>query len=204
MAGRLPMGQKELLRGKVMEMVKRGELTIKSAVKELKISYRQGLRIYAAYRGGGDAALIHGNTGKGSGRKTEAAVRERALKAYCEKYGDFGPTFAAEKPAEAEGISVSEETLRRWLIAEGLWIGKRRRKEHRSRRERRPCFGEPVQCDGSHHRGFEGCGLVCCLITMIDDATNIRHAQFFDGETIAGAMTVLSYWIKTYGIPQAL
>jgi hypothetical protein len=31
---------------------------------------------------------------------------------------------------------------------------------------------------------------------MIDDATNVRYAQFFDGETIAGAMTVLSYWIK--------
>jgi hypothetical protein len=39
---------------------------------------------------------------------------------------------------------------------------------------------------------------------MTGDATNVRYAQFFDGETIAGAMTVLSYWIMTYGIPQAL
>jgi hypothetical protein len=42
MAVGLPMGQKELLLGKIMEMVKRGKLTIKSAVKELKTSYRQG------------------------------------------------------------------------------------------------------------------------------------------------------------------
>ncbi|MDR1148420.1 MAG: helix-turn-helix domain-containing protein, partial [Spirochaetaceae bacterium] len=204
MSGRLPMGQKELLRGKIMEMVKRGELTIKSAAKELKISYRQGLRIYAAYEDGGDAALFHGNFGKKSGRKTEEAIREAALKAYREKYGDFGPAFAAEKLAEVEGIHISDETLRRWLIAEGLWIGRRRKREHRSRRERRPSFGEMIQFDGSHHKWFEGRGLACCLITMIDDATNVRYAQFFDGETIAGAMTVLSYWIKTYGIPQAL
>jgi hypothetical protein len=35
---------------------------------------------------------------------------------------------------------------------------------------------------------------------MIDDATNIRYGQFFEGET----MTVLSYWIRKYGIPQGL
>jgi transposase len=198
------MGQKELLRGKIMEMARRGELTIKSAAKELKVSYRQGRRIYAAYREGGDAALIHGNTGKESGRKADEAVRAAALKAYREKYNDFGPAFAAEKLFEAEGIRISDETLRRWLTAEGLWAGRRRRKEHRSRRERRACFGELIQFDGSHHRWFEARGRACCLITMIDDATNVRYAQFFEGETIAGAMTVLSYWIRIYGIPQAL
>jgi transposase len=55
------MGQKELLRGKVMELVKRGQLTIRVAAKELKVSYRQGRRIYAAYEKEGDAGLIHGN-----------------------------------------------------------------------------------------------------------------------------------------------
>jgi transposase len=91
------MGQKELLRGKIMEMVKRGELTIKTAAKELRVSYRQGRRIYAAYESGGDAALVQGNFGKPSKRRIEAAVREAALNAYREKYNDFGPTFAAEK-----------------------------------------------------------------------------------------------------------
>ncbi|MDR1901159.1 MAG: hypothetical protein LBQ88_02600 [Treponema sp.] len=39
-------------------------------------------------------------------------------------------------------------------------------------------------------------------MTMIDDATNIRYARFFEKETAAGAMTVLSCWIKSYGIPR--
>ncbi|MDR1467918.1 MAG: helix-turn-helix domain-containing protein, partial [Spirochaetaceae bacterium] len=68
MAGRLLMGQKELIRGKVMEMVKRGHKTIAEAARELKVSYRQGRRIYAAYERKGDGGLIHGNTGKPSNR----------------------------------------------------------------------------------------------------------------------------------------
>jgi transposase len=204
MAGRLPMGQKELLRGKVMELVKQGRMTIRVASIELKVSYRQGRRIYAAYERGGDKALIHGNVGKQSNRKTEEGIRERALAAYRDRYSDFGPTFAVEKLAEVEGIAVGINTLRRWLIAEGLWQRKRRKSTYRSRRERRPCFGELLQFDGSHHDWFEGRRGKCCLITMIDDATNIRFAQFFEEETTAGAMTVLSYWITRYGIPQGL
>jgi transposase len=190
------MGQKELLRGKVTGLVKRGQLTIRAAAQELKVSYRQGRRIYAAYAREGDAGLIHGNVGKPSNRKTAREIRERALMAYPERYSDFGPTFAAEKLREAEGIRISADTLRRWLTAEGLWKGKRKRRIYRSRRERRACFGELIQFDGSRYNWFEGRGSRCCLITMIDDATNIRYAQFFEAETTAGAMEVLSCRIR--------
>ena len=50
MAGRLPMGKKELLRGKMMEMVKQKKSTLKEASLVLKMSYRQAKRIYAAYK----------------------------------------------------------------------------------------------------------------------------------------------------------
>jgi len=39
---------------------------------------------------------------------------------------------------------------------------------------------------------------------MIDDAANTRQSRFFEAETIAGAMTVFSLWIRSYGIPDAL
>jgi hypothetical protein len=111
------MGQKELQRGKVMELERRGQMTIRTAAQELKVSYRQGRR--AAYKAGGDQGPIHGNTGKTSNRKTAGDVRETVLKTYRKRYGDFGPAFAAEKPEE-EGIRTSDETLRRWLVEEGL------------------------------------------------------------------------------------
>src|SRR5215510_7816769 len=104
MAGRLPMGQKELLRSKMLEMVKQGRMTLKTATTALKISYRQGIRLYAAYREQGDVGLIHGNYGRQSNNKTPEAILASALQTYTQRYSDFGPTFAAEKLSEEEGI----------------------------------------------------------------------------------------------------
>jgi transposase len=197
MAGKLAMGQKELLRGKVLEQVKTGPLTLKEAALRLKISYRQAKRLYRAYRERGDIALIHGNTGRRSNNRTAEEVRERALAAYRERYAGFGPTFAAEKLAEVEGITVCGETLRQWLIAAGLWERKRRSKPYRSRRERKACFGELVQFDGSHHDWFEGRRGKRCLMNMVDDATGTTLSMLFEQETTDAAMTLLSCWIRT-------
>jgi len=158
MAIKLPMGQRELLRGKMMEMVSEGTLTLKEACVRLRVSAatrqrswrrcrRQAIRIYRRYREGGDAGLIHRSQGKPSNRKAAAGFRAQVVTAYRERYNDFGPTFAAEKMAEAEGRKVAVETLRVWLMEEGLWERKRSRLEkprnpYRSRRDRRECFGE--------------------------------------------------------------
>jgi hypothetical protein len=187
-----------------MEMVKQEKQTLKAASKTLRISYRQAKRLYSAYKKEGDAGLIHGNCGKSSNNRTAEHILERALGLYREKYYDFGPTFAAEKLAETDGLQISVSVLRRLLIATGDWKGARRSAEYRSRRERRECFGELVQFDGSHHKWFEERGPTCCLITMIDDATNTRLSRFFEQETLEGGMTVFSLWIKKYGIPEAL
>lgn len=204
MAGKLPMGQKELMRGKILHMVQEHRLTLKEAAMQLKISYRQGKRLYAAYKQEGDAGLIHGNQGKPSNRKSDDRIREQALAAYRERYADFGPTFAAEKLEEVEGIAISADTLRRWLIAAGLWTRKRRSNPYRSRRERRPCFGELIQFDGSHHDWFEGRRGKCCLMNMVDDATGTTLALLYEEETTVAAMEILSCWIRKYGIPQAV
>ena len=167
MAGKIAMGQKDLLRSKEMELVRQKKQTLKAAGVKLKVSYRQAKRIYAAYLRGSDAALIHGNTGKQSNHKIKAEIRESVLQAYRERYDDFGPTFAAEKLAEVEGITVSVSTLRQWLLAADVWSRQRQSSAYRSQRERRGSFGELIQFDGSHHRWFEGRGLKCCLITLI-------------------------------------
>ncbi|HIF9198878.1 TPA: hypothetical protein ACX6RS_001557 [Photobacterium damselae] len=35
---------------------------------------------------------------------------------------DFGPTLAHEKLTERHNIHVSVETIRQWMIADGLWV----------------------------------------------------------------------------------
>jgi hypothetical protein len=101
-------------------------------------------------------------------------------------------------------LTVDEETLRRWLLSGGLWQPRRKRKGHRSRRERRAHFGELVQLDGSHHEWFEKRRSKCWLMKLVDDATNQRHAHPDEEETIVSAMTVLWQWIDKPGIPRAL
>ena len=203
MAKRLRKGS-ERLRGKMMEMVKRGQKTLKSASLELGMSYRQAIRVYQRYLSGGDEALVHGNKGKPSNHQTDRTVIQQALSLYAEKYYDFGPTFAQEKLLEREGLLIGVSTLRRALISAGLWKPDRNSKEYRARRNAREHFGELIQFDGSHHDWFEGRRGRCCLITLIDDSTKIRLSQFFEEETMFGAMIVLKMWIEAYGIPESL
>ena len=184
--------------------VRDGEVSVAKAAALLKLSERQARRAYKRYREKGDAGLVHGLRGKPGNRKTDEATREAVLKLYREKYPDFGPTLAAEKLAELDGYEVNAETLRLLLVREGLWQGKRRRKKHRTRRERRACLGELLQTDGSEHDWFEGRGPRCVLMVAVDDATSRSYCRFFESETTAAAFETFGAWCRAYGVPRAL
>src|SRR5260370_8121249 len=96
------------------------------------------------------------------------------------------------------------ETLRRWMLAEGLWSRERKRRAHRRRRERKEHFGEMVPMDGSLHAWLEERGPEGCLIDMVDDATNTTWAQLGEQETIWAVADGLRAWIERYGVPLAL
>ena len=131
-------------------------------------------------------------------------MKRTVLTLYRQKYGDFGPTLASEKLKEHDGQSVKPVTLWRWLLEEGLWARRRRRKAHRSRRERRSCLGELVQMDGSHHDWFEGRGPWCVLMVLVDDATGKIFARFYEGETTAACFDVFGRYVRKHGLPRAL
>jgi transposase len=198
------MGTKELLRVREMAKLKAGEASLSQVAARLKVSRRQAKRIWARYKKAGDAGLVHGNLGRPSNRGIAAEVRQAALQAYAKEYEDFGPTFASEKLLQRQGIRVDHETLRRWLLAEGMWKRQRRSSPYRSRRCRRERFGELVQFDGSHHEWFEGRGEACCLMNMVDDATGKSLSIMGEQETTEAAMRLLWAWIDRYGIPQGL
>src|SRR5207244_11876507 len=98
----------------------------------LKRSARQVRRIRRKLEAGGDAALVHGLRGRPSNHRHEPALRQKVLTAYRARYPDFGPTLACEKLA-AEGLHIGAETLRRWLLAAGLWERRPHRDPHRPR-----------------------------------------------------------------------
>lgn len=142
-------------------------------------------------------------------RTTDVKTRRRVLALVKKKYsGDpatrFGPTLAAEHLDSEDGITVDHETLRRWMLAAGLWSRARKRSPHRQRRERMAHFGELLQLDGSFHSWFEDRGPQRCLLTLVDDATGRTFGQLGEQETIWAAAGVLRAWIEQWGIPRAL
>jgi transposase len=199
---RLAMSKRERTRLEVFGRVKRSELLLRKAAELLQLSYRQAKRAYARYRLEGHKGLVHRLRGQPSNRKVDKAKRQSALSLYRKKYGDFGPTLAAEYLAK-EGLRVSVETLRLWLLAEGLWQLKRQRAPHRSWRARKQHVGEMVQMDGSHHDWFEGRRPWAVLMVMIDDATNFTYARFFEAETTEAAMTMVCHYVKRHGLPRS-
>ena len=130
---------------KVMSGVLKGDRTQVEAARLLDKSERQVRRIADRLRKRGDGAVVHGLRGRPSNRRLDEQLKRSALSLYRRKYADFGPTLAAEKLGEEDQVVVAVRTLREWLLSAGLWHRKRERDVHRSRRERRSCFGELVQ-----------------------------------------------------------
>jgi hypothetical protein len=199
----IAMSQRERDVLAILRGVVSGERTVAEAARLLKKSVRQVRRLKGKLKAKGDSALVHGLRGKPSNRRLDGTLRKQVLVAYRRRYSDFGPTFACEKLA-VEGLTVRVETLRRWLLAAGLWERKRRRDPHRSRRPRRSCFGELVQMDASIHDWLEGRGETLVLITMIDDATSRLAAKFYRAGTVEAHMDLLWFWLRTHGRPLAL
>tara|TARA_B100001013_G_C24566137_1_gene424597 strand:- start:538 stop:1011 length:474 start_codon:yes stop_codon:yes gene_type:complete len=157
------MSAKDIRRVQMMGLVADGKRDLTRAAEVLGVSYRQAKRIYGGYREEGPAGVVHRNFGQRSHRSHSVELKAAVLEKYRGEYADFGPTLAAEKMGERDGLQIDHETLRRWLIGAGMWEVKRRRRKYRSRRERKHRFGELVQFDGSHHEWFEERGVKCCF-----------------------------------------
>jgi transposase len=114
------MGQKQLQRWHLMEMVEGGKITLKEAGEKIGVSYRQSKRIRRAVREKGMKGLIHGNVGRPSNHRIDERLRDKVLKLSKEVYGDFNDTHFVEQLKEREGVGVSRETVRRWRREAGM------------------------------------------------------------------------------------
>jgi len=93
--------------------------------------------------------------GKPSNRRLDATLRQQVLDTYRQRF-PISVRRSRVRSWPKLQLIVSPDTLRRWLLVEGLWQRQRRRDPHRSRRPRRSCFGELVQIDASIHDGWRG------------------------------------------------
>jgi transposase len=166
--GWVTMSKRDLQRIEVLTEVLAGSRTAASAAAVLAVSLRQTQRLLNRYRDGGGGAPIHKARGRTSNYQLSTGVREYALELIRKNYRDFGPTFAAEVLLDRHELRVSRETLRKWMVEDGLWLSSKQRRSFHQPRLRRESWGELIQIDGSEHRWFEDRGARCTLLVFIE------------------------------------
>jgi transposase len=163
------------------------------ASQALKISRATMFRWLNKYKEAG--GFEHGNKGK-QNRKPHPN-KDKIISLCQNKYANFSIAHTAELLNEREGISLSDETLRRWLKRKKTY----KRSKYRKRREPMPSFGDLLQIDGSFEFWFGG--TKSCLMHIVDDAAKTCMLHFEEQETIESACHCAFAWFKKYGIPKA-
>src|SRR5438034_5472059 len=200
---RIAICQRERDRLRVLHEVKQKQITQIAAAGRLKITARQVRRLLLRLREQGDRGLIHGLRGRPSNRRLAPVFEQKILARVRQRYADFGPTLAAEHLAQ-EGLSVSRETLRKWMTKAALWHPRSQRvKTVHVWRERRASFGELVMQDSSPFRWLEDRGPACQLIALIDDATSRVWARFTEHDTTEENLRTFQGWLRRHGRPLA-
>lgn len=179
------MSEREVHRVEVLSSVVARRMSTSEAASVLCLSERQVQRPLKTFREDGAIALRHRARGRPSNNRTLEGLRDLTLSIVRERYADFGPTLAAEKLAERDGVKISRETLRKLSRSQ-------RRVFHRPRL-RRECYGELVQIDGSDHRWFVDRDAPCTLIVAVDDATGvIQKMRFVPSESTLAYFEMLA------------
>ncbi len=199
------MSAKELNRLEILGRVLERRLTQAQVADQLGLGIRQVERLCRKLRVEGPRGLVSQKRGHASNRKLPRKLRERAVVLVQSRYSDFGPTLAAEKLRELHDVFVSVETLRRWMIAEGLWVprSQRTRRVHQPR-HRRSCVGELIQIDGCDHAWFEDRAPRCTLLVYVDDATSrLMELRFVASESTFDYFASTQAYLERHGKPVA-
>ena len=201
----LEMSSKEVERLGVMEKLAEKRMSQKEAGTMLHLSTRQIKRLLRAYRKKGAAGLMSKHRGRKANNRIADDVNKRVLNLLKTKYKGFGPTLAHEKLVEREKLKLSDESVRPWMIAEKLWKPRKAKKVvvHQMR-ERRACFGELIQIDGSPPDWFEGRAAACVLLVFIEDATGqLVQLLFVESESFFGYCQAAEGDFRPHGKPVA-
>jgi hypothetical protein len=201
----ITMSRKELGRLEALLDLNEGRIMAAQAARLIGVSTRQVFRLLKTYRTRGAEGLVSRRRGRPSNRRYPDVVREAALAAIRARYADFGPTLAAEKLAEIHDLRLGRETIRRWMVAAGLWVPRKERgpRIHQPR-HRRDCLGELVQIDGCEHYWFEDRGPACTLLVFVDDATGrLMQLRFVLSESTFEYLRAARSYVEAHGRPIA-
>ncbi|WP_081405779.1 ISNCY family transposase [Acinetobacter sp. TTH0-4] len=199
------MSDKEIQRLAVLQDVRDHRITQVRAAEILNLSTRQITRLLQKLNQDGVSGLAHASRGQPGHHRHDDLLKSQCLSIISEHLLGFGPTLAHEKLSSMFALDIPVETVRRWMMANDLWIPRAKRlKRPYQPRYNRDCYGELIQIDGSHHDWFEGRAPKCCLLVFIDDATGkLQHLRFCESESAFDYMISTRLYVEQHGKPLA-
>jgi len=183
------------------------EITWIQAAEILGCTTRSLRRWKLRYRTYGMRGLVDGRTrGHRSPRWISPQDVEPLLRLYRERYRGFNVRHFCSIAGREHGLVWSYSFVRQALQAAGVVRKRRPRGRHFMRRPPRPCLGELLHVDGSHHAWLAlRPGERQCLVAVVDDATRrLLYAQLSERETTEAVMAALYQVFTQHGLPQAL
>ena len=202
---KVTLTMRELDRLKCIQSVVDRQLKLYQAAERLGLTTRQVRRLARRYVAEGPIGLISRHRNRPSNNRLKAELADRAFAILRAQYPDFGPTLAAEKLKERHSIDLAVETVRKLMIAGGLWLPRKLRppKIHQPR-TRRACLGELIQIDGCEHHWFEDRAPPCTVLVYVDDATSRLMTVLFTGaESTFAYFEATRQYLERYGKPLA-
>lgn len=205
------MSNKELNRLHVLKACIEGHITNDAAANRLHLTRRRIQQLKKAIVLHGDAAIIHGNTGKSHKQalSTELANKILDLKKHS-FYKNCNFTHFKEIIKEELSVDVSYSSLHRLFAKNDIKSPKSRRRKKRNihkSRERKAAFGMMLQADATPFAWFKQFGDTnrYALHGFIDDATNTVTGLYISkNECLLGYLEVLRQTLVDYGIPASL
>jgi len=193
----------QLQRIHFLQMVFGGYITLREAAGKIGVSYRQAKRLKQAFIRSGARSVLHGNTGRPSRRALNNNIRMRILHLARTRYAALNDTQLTLKVQAEHGISLSRETIRRILRADG--IKKNQTGRTGSANAGTACYaseGMMVLWGGITKKWFGQED--SCFMAAIDTATlRCLAAHFFPTQTTEGYLWLMREIVRTCGVPRA-
>src|SRR5258705_13737549 len=128
----IAMSRTEIDRMSVLQDLAANRIKVTEAAALMSLGRRQVFRLAKAYARRGPEALVSRRRGRPSNRAYPGNLRDMATGIIRERYPDFGPTLAAEKPAEVHDIQPAREAVRQGIVTAGVWWERRARAQEGS------------------------------------------------------------------------
>ena len=196
-----PYSRKVILRHHILTLAANFRITLKQAAEELKLSYRQTLRLFRRFTDGSRkiASLL---SKKVAWNKLKKSDRNKVIE-LSDKYRDFNNCHLADIFEEETGKKIHSSTIRNIRIEQNLYNPNLKKRRPHKRFEMQS-FGQLIQLDTSQHYWIPTIEKELSLICTIDDFSRDPLVAFiFEHDTTWNNMKVTRYLIEKHGLPEA-